>query len=386
MTPKPVQLRVDHVKLFRNLPGLAFEGRIHEQILPALRDHEGDIVRLPAVVLHSGYDTSEEGQAGKRKRDYHLLALDLRERPNHPFVLFNCGMTDHYVGKHKRAIRFLRKSIANSGPSESHVRKAYVFLAVSLRIMGDLDSSLIALREGLAITPEDPELLFQLAYTLQSLRRLDQAKECYLRTLSAKVDDHFSSIDVSILSYKSMHNLGNIELDLGCYEAARSWWIKAIEVAPHFMPSIEVLFHCALERRDLEMAVWSLQAAATANALSSCVERMQRALFDVARALEQSLAGLKGSMNGHVHQSGSLSQAKHLLASGKEEEALPNLKALAGEGVAEAAYYLGVHSVRTGQLGQALVWMEKARELNPSHEPTKEQVSRLKEALLNGKG
>src|SRR5581483_9745930 len=28
---------VDHVKLFRNLPELRFDGRIHEQVLPALR-------------------------------------------------------------------------------------------------------------------------------------------------------------------------------------------------------------------------------------------------------------------------------------------------------------------------------------------------------------
>src|SRR5207244_994995 len=42
--------RVDHVKLLRNLRGLAFQGRIHEQILPSLRrcarQNQGNIARI----------------------------------------------------------------------------------------------------------------------------------------------------------------------------------------------------------------------------------------------------------------------------------------------------------------------------------------------------
>src|SRR5205085_1992383 len=123
--------RVDHVKLFRNLPGLAFEGRIHEQILPALRERGGQIARINAVVLHSGYDTTPEGQARKRARDAKLLKLDLEERPDHPFVLFNLGMTDHYGGEHEAAVSWLRRCIAVSPSGQSHLRKAYALLALS---------------------------------------------------------------------------------------------------------------------------------------------------------------------------------------------------------------------------------------------------------------
>src|SRR5207245_1618726 len=71
--------RVDHVKLFRNIQGLQFEGRIHEQILRPLTSRGWQIARCGAVVLHSGYDTSPEGQERKRVRDYHLLELDLKD-------------------------------------------------------------------------------------------------------------------------------------------------------------------------------------------------------------------------------------------------------------------------------------------------------------------
>ena len=103
--------RVDHVKLFRNHADIRFEGRIHEQILGSLRSH-GEIARLPgAIVMHSGYDTSPEGQQKKRERDEKLLQLDLDERPDHPFVLFNLGMTAHFCNDHPAAIAWLRKSL-----------------------------------------------------------------------------------------------------------------------------------------------------------------------------------------------------------------------------------------------------------------------------------
>src|SRR5690606_28818571 len=106
--------QVDHVKLFRNVPGLECEGRIHDQILPSLRKHPGNIGRISEVVLHSGYDTSEDGQKKKRDRDVRLLSMDLDERPGHPFVLFNIGMTEHYANNHVDAITWFDRCLAAS--------------------------------------------------------------------------------------------------------------------------------------------------------------------------------------------------------------------------------------------------------------------------------
>ena len=148
--------RVDHVKLFRNRPGVGFEGHIHEQILPALRKGGGEIARCGAVVLHSGYDTSPEGQAKKRARDAKLLALDLAARPDHPFVLFNLGMTDHYGGEPEGAVRWLTRCIEVSAPTDLHVRKAYALLALSQRQAGDVEGCLATLHKGLEVTPSSP--------------------------------------------------------------------------------------------------------------------------------------------------------------------------------------------------------------------------------------
>src|SRR5262245_18422151 len=76
---------VDHVKLFRNLPELRFDHRIHEQILPAIRRAGGKVEFIDMYVVHSGYDHSPQAQQRKLERDLRLLHLELQERPEHPF-------------------------------------------------------------------------------------------------------------------------------------------------------------------------------------------------------------------------------------------------------------------------------------------------------------
>lgn len=150
--------RVDHVKLFRNLPDLTWEGRIHEQILPALRATGGRIERLDAAVWHAGYDTSPEGQAKKRARDFHLLELELAERPDHPFVNFNMGMTLHHVGRHEESLFYLEQSIRLAGPQESHLRKSYSLWANALLALQRPGDAHAVLDAGLRLVPDDPEL------------------------------------------------------------------------------------------------------------------------------------------------------------------------------------------------------------------------------------
>jgi len=62
-------------------------------------------------------------------------------------------------------------------------------------------------------------------------------------------------------------------------------------------------------------------------------------------------------------------------------EGIPILTRLSDAGSAEAAFYLGVGSVRSGDLAAALVWMEKALKLNPNHAETRQQVESLRRAL-----
>ena len=80
---------VDHVKMFRNHPEIRFEFRLHEQVLPSIKQLGGDVEWTDISVLHSGADRTLEGRRRKYERDLRILGEELAARPEHPFVLFS---------------------------------------------------------------------------------------------------------------------------------------------------------------------------------------------------------------------------------------------------------------------------------------------------------
>ena len=115
---------VDHVKLFRNLPELRFDGRIHEQILAAIRRLGGRWLGLICTWCIQGRIKARRHKRGSFERDLRSCSTELAERPEHPFTLFNLGMTSR-TRSARRGGKYLRRSISRSNPGESHLRAAY---------------------------------------------------------------------------------------------------------------------------------------------------------------------------------------------------------------------------------------------------------------------
>jgi GT2 family glycosyltransferase/2-polyprenyl-3-methyl-5-hydroxy-6-metoxy-1,4-benzoquinol methylase/tetratricopeptide (TPR) repeat protein len=228
---------VDHVKLIRNRPDLRFEGRIHEQVLPAIRRVGGEVAWTDLFVTHSGYDHSPEGQTRKLTRDLRLLHLDLAERPGHPFVLFNLGMTYADVGRCAEAAGYLRESIAAAEAGESHVRKAYALLVGCEDRQGRWEAAWAACTEGLGRFPLDTELRFRRGLLLHAKGRLDEAVEAYEGLLERPDERHFSSAVDGIAGPLARHNLGLVYWDLGAWDQAERQWRMVLRDRPHFPPA-----------------------------------------------------------------------------------------------------------------------------------------------------
>jgi len=116
---------VDHVKVFRNIPGIEFSGRIHEQVLPAIRRLGGEVTWTDIFVVHSGSDVTPEGRIRKHDRDLRILKLELSDDPDSTFTLFNIGMTLLDANRPEEALNFLCRSLQLAISGESHLRKLY---------------------------------------------------------------------------------------------------------------------------------------------------------------------------------------------------------------------------------------------------------------------
>ncbi len=273
---------VDHVKLFRNRPDLQFEHRIHEQILPAIRRSKGEVAFTDIHVVHSGADQTPAGRQRKLERDFKLLHLDLAERPGHPFVLFNLGMTHADIEQHAEAVSWLTRCLAVSRPQESHLRKAYALLVNSQMQLGDLTSARTTCQHARELFPDDKELLFRQAMVAHELGSLDEAAALYRAVLVPATNRHFSSMDMGISGFKARHNLAIVYEDQSRLDLAEQEWRAIIAEQPDYVPAQIGLVECLLRRNDVNEArplVEALQSNPR-TALDGC--RMAARLAEVA--------------------------------------------------------------------------------------------------------
>jgi glycosyltransferase involved in cell wall biosynthesis len=262
---------VDHVKLFRNRPGIRFEGRIHEQILESIYKSGGTVERSPLHVVHSGYDYSPEGQVRKRERDWTLLNKDLEERPDHPFVLFNIGMTAYHTKDFERALPALKRCLEVAKPRESIVRKVYAMLAGCYLEQGDLPQARATIERGLELFPRDPELLFRGGIVYREIKDLNAAERCYVTLLNGRETGHIDSLDISMTSFKAHHNLALIYLDMPRPVEAERHWRAAVQAHPRFVPSWLGLGELYLRQqrgKELQSVIATLQGLDPAAAQS----------------------------------------------------------------------------------------------------------------------
>jgi hypothetical protein len=85
--PDPVTRRsttVDHVRLFRRHPALRWRYRVHEQILPSLKELGGTVQWSDVVIHDTGYQEPGLRQR-KLERDFRLLVQDYEEQRGDPF-------------------------------------------------------------------------------------------------------------------------------------------------------------------------------------------------------------------------------------------------------------------------------------------------------------
>ncbi len=109
---------VDQVRLFRRDPAVQWEYRVLEQLLPSLRRARYPVYPTDIVIEHAGYEDLVHTRR-KLHRNLRLLQLDIRERPDDPFVLFNLGWALLELGRDGEAVQLLQRSLERSQPADS---------------------------------------------------------------------------------------------------------------------------------------------------------------------------------------------------------------------------------------------------------------------------
>lgn len=227
---------VDHLRLFRNLPGLEWRYRVHEQVLLSFRRLGGQVRRAEVAIRHTGY-LSPALRARKLRRDMRLLAMDLEENPDDPFILFNLGWAHLNTGELAKALECLWRSRGRMPTSYPLRAKLFALLAQALARSGELSQALAACQAGRAERPRDGELAFLEAALLHQAGRHADAEARLLALLAARPAGAASGLDLGMFGFKARHNLALVYRAQGRANEEEEQWRAILEERPGSGPA-----------------------------------------------------------------------------------------------------------------------------------------------------
>ncbi len=222
---------VDHIRLFPVREGVRWTYRVHEQILPALRNARIPVQWTDLKVRHTGY-TDPELRERKLQRDCRILEAELAGRPGDPFVLFNLGSIAVERQDWQAALGHLRASLSRSAPTDSITRKLFALIARCHQMIGNIPGALAVCTEGLSFDPNDAELLFRKAVVHRTAGQPAEAETCWRRILTLKRPEQFCSVDQGIYGYLTLRNLAVLAEQCGDKVEASSLWRAVLAECP----------------------------------------------------------------------------------------------------------------------------------------------------------
>ena len=200
---------LDQVRLFRNLPTIRWDYRIHEQILPAV-NNAGGVVRWADVVIdHVGY-VDASARRRKLERNLRLLEMDYADRPEDGFTLFNLGWTMMDLGRTAEALTHLQTAREKTRSSSSTLRKLYHLLALANRHLDRKEEALTMCREGLERFPLDAELLCEEGLLHREQKDFHAAEKSWMSLLDAQRGQYFASEEVGLRGFRTRQLLAEI--------------------------------------------------------------------------------------------------------------------------------------------------------------------------------
>lgn len=222
---------VDHVRLFPLREDVRWTYRVHEQILPALRRAGVPVRWTDVTVRHTGY--SDPGLRGRKLgRDEAILLEELDDRPGDPFVLFNLGSIAVERRDWRGALSHLARSLEGSSPTDSITKKLYALIARCRQSLGEPEKALAACAAGLAVDPDDAELLFREAVVRRNAGDRAGTEECWRRVLTLRRPERFASVDAGIYGHLTRRNLAALAEERGDRVAAAALWAEVLAERP----------------------------------------------------------------------------------------------------------------------------------------------------------
>jgi len=140
-------------RLFRRLPGVGFEGRVHEQVWQSLKRLKLTVQPSPLTILHLGYSRGYDVVKEKAERNLQLLRKQLEDHPDDGYAWFQMGNSLVVLQRYDEAKSAIEEALRQSHLDASIRASCYNLLAEVAVRSGKLPDAVSLCMKSLEIAP-----------------------------------------------------------------------------------------------------------------------------------------------------------------------------------------------------------------------------------------
>jgi tetratricopeptide (TPR) repeat protein len=246
----------NQLRIFPNVAGAEFEGRVHEQVFYRLKKLGVESVQTDIVVRHTGY-RDEATIRQKSERNLKIIQDELEGDPQNPVLHYNAARTLGGIGRQSEAIEHMEKILGNERIREKEKKfflEAAILTGKYYIDLGHYDRAEAIFQDLARQFPENGLVHFGLGETLYKLKDYGGAIGAMEQSLRFPVEVNLFPINVGKLKYCQLHILGECYRETGQEELAREMLSRSLNLHRDDYNSLQTLGFLALKRGEFIQA------------------------------------------------------------------------------------------------------------------------------------
>ena len=246
------------VRIFPNVKGACFEGKVHENLIPALGRLGIAIKNVDVQIVHTGYNDDISVQH-KVRRNLRILLKAAKEKELTPLENYYLAKCYFGIRDYQRCLEFLDKA-RKRGRQASFYKHSYTMLADCHLQLSRGSEAVTILRQAVGEFPTSGYLHYLLGASLTMTGGYEEALSCLEKAdhLTIEVED---SPVLANIEGRLFYYYGRCMEGYGRAEAACNAYQRALEAAPYDLDILRAYGFVLTKQGRLENARQIFQRA-----------------------------------------------------------------------------------------------------------------------------
>ncbi len=233
------------VRLFRRLPGIHYERRLHEQVIGSLlaaRPH-GPISAAPVAIIHRGYLPQFVDDRDKKARNLRLAQEEVAERPEDAFSAYALGVEHLAQGDFDAAAAELQRARSLTVAVEPWQSRLFKLEVSALWQAGREDDARHLVLEALRHFPRFTDLHYLAGVLLLRAGRPREGERHLRRAiaLGPAQTPPYDGADPRLGGAQAWRTLGRLLGELGRHDEALAALAQAVRLEPDDLAHVQAL-------------------------------------------------------------------------------------------------------------------------------------------------